>query len=81
MRTHECANQHRFRTYEVLGPIYRRDPAMRDATIETATRRAQRYARDVEIAKALATMSQQEAAAAFGVSKRTAQRASKRRPR
>jgi transcriptional regulator NrdR family protein len=48
-RTRKCANNHRFFTFEVLGPIYKKDPGTVRQTVVAAEVRAVSWRRDREL--------------------------------
>lgn len=81
-RVRLCGNNHRTTTYEVLGPIYRRDPPTVRQTVRAARARADLYRRDAEIARLAGESSRAHAAASFGMTEsaiKAALRRAKRR--
>jgi transcriptional regulator NrdR family protein len=77
-RTRQCGNQHRFQTYEVLPPIYKRDPRTVRQTRVAAQVRAATWRRDVEIAKRVKTESHAAVAESMGLARATITKAVKR---
>lgn len=67
VRTRQCANKHRFKSYEVLEPIYKRDPPTVRQTVVAAEVRAAQWRRDLEIVKRKKTETVAEIAANFGL--------------
>lgn len=66
-RVRLCGNNHRTTTYEVLGPIYRRDAETVRQTVGAAKARADLYRRGSEIARLAAESSRAHAAASYGL--------------
>lgn len=66
-RVRLCGNNHRTTTYEVLGPIYRRDPPTVRQTVGAAQARALLYKRDTEIARLARETSRAHAASSYGM--------------
>lgn len=78
-RTRRCANGHRFPTFEVLGPIYRRDPSTVRQTVAAARARIAQWRRDVDMARrAAAGATHAVIAQAFGVCRQTVTKAVRR---
>jgi transcriptional regulator NrdR family protein len=77
-RTRECANGHRFPTFEVFGPIYRKDPSTVRQTTVAAEVRAVTWRRDVEIARMARTETHAAVAVAHGLSRQAVTKAVKR---
>lgn len=69
-RTRRCANGHRFVTFEVFGPIYRRSPQTVRKTVVAAEVRAVLYRRNVAIARALQTAPAPVVAREFGLQRK-----------
>jgi transcriptional regulator NrdR family protein len=67
-RTRDCANGHRFQTYEVLPPIYRNDAKRVRQVVHAAEARGLRFRRDKEIVRdVLSGAKNVDAAAKHGV--------------
>lgn len=78
-RRRQCANGHRFDTFEVLPPIYRRDPPTVRQTKVAAQVRAVIYRRDLGWARlARLGATHAEIAAGAGVSRQTVTKALRR---
>ncbi len=78
-RTRRCANGHRFHTFEVLAPIYRRDPPTVRQTVVAAQVRALQWRRDSDMARRVAAgATHAEVAADFGVSRQAVTKAVRR---
>lgn len=77
-RTRRCANGHRFATFEVLEPIYRRDPPTVRQTVVAAQVRAAQWRRYAEMVRLAAGSTHAEVAAAFGVCRQTVTKAVRR---
>lgn len=77
-RMRECANGHRFPTFEVLGPVYRRDPPTVRQTTVAAEVRAVTWKRDTEMARAARTETHAAVAGRYGLSRQAVTRAIRR---
>lgn len=78
-RTRRCANGHRFQTYEVLAPIYRRDPRTVRQTVVAAMVRAAQWRRDSEIIRALQTATHVAVAEMFNMKRQAVTAIARRR--
>jgi len=67
-RTRVCGNNHREVTFEVLAPIYRRDPPTVRQSARAAQQRAAQYQRDTEVARLARESSRAFAAQHYGLS-------------
>ncbi len=77
-RTRQCANGHRFQTFEVLPPIYKRDMQTVRQTRVAAQVRAATWRRDTEIARRVKTETHAAVAASMGLARATITKAVKR---
>lgn len=67
-RTRVCANEHRFHTFEVVAPIYRKDPGVVAKAMRGIAERIATWKRDAAAAAMVrAGATHAEAARAFGV--------------
>lgn len=78
-RTRECGNGHRFQTFEVLAPIYRRDPPTVRQTVVAAQVRALQWRRDSDMVRRVkAGATHAQVAAEFNVSRQAVTKAVRR---
>ena len=77
-RVRSCPSGHRFSTYEVTAPIYRKEPALIKRVIEAAKARVVRWTRDAELAVLAKRMSHQAIANRLGMKKSTVGKAVRR---